>query len=100
MNASRVLLARKNFVGVVVSTAMQKTVRVRVPKTKIHPKIGKEYVEHKNYMAHDENQVCKLGDVVRIEHCKKLSKKKSFAVAEMVREARVYIDPETGAIKR
>ncbi|PVU94399.1 hypothetical protein BB559_003019 [Furculomyces boomerangus] len=96
MLASKVLGVRKNFIGIVVSTAMQKTVKIRVPKRKMHPIVGKEILQHKNYLVHDELEQCKLGDLVRIEHCKKLSKKKSFAVAELIRPAKIYIDPETG----
>jgi small subunit ribosomal protein S17 len=54
---------------------------------------------HKNYFAHDENEKCHLGDVVRIEACRPLSKMKHFAVAEIVRPARRWRDPETGEWK-
>ncbi|KAJ1821884.1 hypothetical protein LPJ56_003164, partial [Coemansia sp. RSA 2599] len=47
-------------------------------------------------MAHDELEKCKIGDIVRIEHCRKLSRHKSFAVAEIVKPARTWTDPETG----
>lgn len=43
---------------------------------------------HKNYLAHDENETCKLGDVVRIEACRPLSKHKHFSVAEVIRSAK------------
>ncbi|KAJ2794499.1 hypothetical protein H4S07_006740, partial [Coemansia furcata] len=43
-----------------------------------------ELLMHKNYLVHDELDQCKLGDVVRIEHCRKVSKRKTFAVAEIV----------------
>ncbi|KAJ1917178.1 hypothetical protein H4219_003368 [Mycoemilia scoparia] len=82
----------------VVSTAMNKTVKVRIPKRVVHPIVKKEIVQHKNYLAHDENEKCNLGDVVRIEHCGKISKLKSFAVAEVLRPARTYTDPDTGKV--
>jgi small subunit ribosomal protein S17 len=44
---------------------------------------------HKNYLAHDENQLCGLGDVVRIEACRPLSKHKKFTVAEIVQHRKV-----------
>ena len=53
---------------------------------------------HKNYFAHDENEICKLGDVVRIQQCVKISSKKYFAVAEIIKKADFYIDPDTGKI--
>ncbi|KAJ1890534.1 hypothetical protein LPJ66_007419 [Kickxella alabastrina] len=87
---------RHNFIGMVVSTAMNKTVKVRVPKRVMNNYVQKELLVHKNYMAHDEFEHCKLGDIVRIEHCRKLSRHKSFAVAEVVKPARTWTDPETG----
>ncbi|PVU91963.1 hypothetical protein BB561_004108 [Smittium simulii] len=96
MLPSTTLLSRINFTGMVVGTAMQKTVKVRVPKRKIHPIVRKEILRHKNYLAHDELEKCKLGDIVRIESCHKISTRKSFAVAEIIRKGKFYIDPETG----
>ncbi|KAJ1719963.1 hypothetical protein LPJ53_005352 [Coemansia erecta] len=89
---------RHNFIGMVISTAMDKTVRVRVPKRVMNRHVQKELLVHKNYMAHDELEKCKLGDIVRIEHCRKLSRHKSFAVAEIVKAARSWTDPETGEV--
>ncbi|KAJ2515687.1 hypothetical protein GGI11_003690 [Coemansia sp. RSA 2049] len=80
----------------VISTAMDKTVRVRVPKRVMNRHVQKEILVHKNYMAHDEFEKCNLGDVVRIEHCRKLSRHKSFAVAEIIKAARTWTDPDTG----
>ncbi|KAI8340797.1 30S ribosomal protein S17 [Chlamydoabsidia padenii] len=75
---------RQNFVGMVVSNAMEKTVKVKVIRQKLHPVVLKTMKTHKNYLAHDENQLCGLGDVVRIEACRPLSKHKKFTVAEIV----------------
>ncbi|CAO3597357.1 unnamed protein product [Absidia cylindrospora] len=75
---------RQNFVGMVVSNAMEKTVKVKVIRQKLHPIVMKTMKTHKNYLAHDENQLCGLGDVVRIEACRPLSKHKKFSVAEIV----------------
>ncbi|KAI8073270.1 30S ribosomal protein S17 [Gongronella butleri] len=79
---------RQNFVGMVVGNAMQKTVKVKVVREKLHPVVLKTIKSHKNYLAHDENQLCSLGDVVRIEACRPLSKHKSFTVAEIVRSGK------------
>ncbi|KAJ2863441.1 hypothetical protein GGH94_003611 [Coemansia aciculifera] len=89
---------RHNFIGMVVSTAAQKTVKVRVPKRVMNHHVHKELLMHKNYLVHDELDQCKLGDVVRIEHCRKVSKRKTFAVAEIVKPARTWTDPETGIV--
>ncbi|KAJ2844511.1 hypothetical protein GGI22_006853, partial [Coemansia erecta] len=55
---------RHNFIGMVISTAMDKTVRVRVPRRTMNRHVQKEILVHKNYMAHDEFEKCNLGDVV------------------------------------
>ncbi|KAI9474606.1 hypothetical protein LPJ78_005728 [Coemansia sp. RSA 989] len=89
---------RHNFIGVVISTAMDKTVRVQVAKRVMNHHVQKEVLRHKVYMAHDELEKCVNGDVVRIEHCRKLSRHKSFAVAEVIKPARQWIDPETGKV--
>ncbi|KAJ2784932.1 hypothetical protein H4R18_000857, partial [Coemansia javaensis] len=87
---------RPNFIGVVISTAMDKTVRVQVARRTMNRHIQKEVLRHTVYMAHDELEKCTKGDVVRIEHCRKLSRHKSFAVAEIIKPARTWTDPETG----
>ncbi|KAG2220252.1 hypothetical protein INT45_008793 [Circinella minor] len=78
---------RQSFLGMVTSTSMSKTIKVRVTRSKLHPIVLKTIKSHKNYLAHDENQLCGLGDVVRIEACRPLSKNKHFTVSEIVRSA-------------
>lgn len=53
---------------------------------------------HKNVLAHDETESIIVGDVVRIEAIRPLSKCKSFTVAEVMKPARRYLDPATGKI--
>ncbi|KAL9548826.1 hypothetical protein MBANPS3_005501 [Mucor bainieri] len=79
---------RQNFIGMVVSNAMQKTIKVKVTSQKLHPIVLKTIKTHKNYLVHDEKEACKLGDVVRIEACRPLSKHKHFAVAEVIRSVK------------
>ncbi|KAF9298914.1 30S ribosomal protein S17 [Linnemannia elongata] len=81
---------RQNFMGVVVGTAMQKTVKVRVMSQKVHPIVRKTYKSFKNYLVHDEASKCKLGDVVRIEACRPVSARKHFSVAEIVAASKVW----------
>jgi small subunit ribosomal protein S17 len=57
---------RKVRVGVVVGDKMDKTVVVRVTREFRHPVYGKRVKLSKKYMAHDENNECQVGDVVRI----------------------------------
>nr|CAG8630239.1 272_t:CDS:2 [Entrophospora candida] len=87
-------MARQNFVGIVIGTAMRKTVKVNVARQATHPII---ITKHKKFFAHDEEEKCKLGDVVRIEACRRLSKNKSFTVSEIIRPAKFWINPNPNA---
>ena len=66
--------------GVVVSDKMDKTVVVKVESRVMNP-LYKKYVRRsKKYLAHDETNAIKIGDVVRIRECRPLSKRKSWEV--------------------
>ena len=79
-------LPRGCLVGAVVSTAMAKTVNVDVTRTKIVPKYRKARRYSRRFLAHDENQECSLGDVVRIAPCRPLSRRKHFVVQEILKK--------------
>ncbi|MBI1182550.1 MAG: 30S ribosomal protein S17 [Alphaproteobacteria bacterium] len=66
--------------GVVVSNANQKTAVVRVERRVKHPLLGKVVRLSKRYHAHDENNACQVGDVVRIEECPPISRMKRWRV--------------------
>ena len=66
--------------GVVVSDAMDKTIVVRVERRVMHPVYKKFIRRSKKYSAHDETNSCKVGDVVRIEECRPISKNKCWTV--------------------
>jgi len=66
--------------GVVVSDAMDKTVVVRVERRVMHPVYKKFIRRSKKYSAHDETNSCKVGEVVRIEECRPISKTKTWTV--------------------
>ena len=68
--------------GVVVSDKQNKTVTVRVERRFTHPLFKKTVRRSKKYHAHDENNACKVGDVVRIEEHKPISKTKSWIVLQ------------------
>lgn len=70
--------------GVVVSDANDKTVVVRVERRFTHPLVKKVVRRSKKYHAHDEQNTCKSGDVVRIEECRPMSKLKTWRVLENV----------------
>ena len=66
--------------GKVVSTDMDKTIAVKVERYS-KDLLYKKYVrKHKKYLAHDESNGCKVGDVVSIQECRPLSKRKTFEV--------------------
>ncbi|RTK93121.1 MAG: 30S ribosomal protein S17 [Rickettsiales bacterium] len=66
--------------GTVESAANNKTVSVRVERTYRHPLYKKTVRKSTKYSAHDENNVHKVGDKVRIQECRPLSKTKSWVV--------------------
>lgn len=66
--------------GTVVSDAMDKTVTVLVERREKHPVLGKIVRKSKKFAAHDETNRVAKGDVVRIQECKPLSKRKSWVV--------------------
>ncbi len=66
--------------GVVVSDKQEKTVVVKVERQVMHPVYKKFIKKSKKYQAHDENNQFKIGDEVRIEESKPISKTKSWVV--------------------
>lgn len=77
-------MPRKQRAGVVVSDKMDKTVVVQVERTVTHPRYGKTLRRRKRYKAHDETNVCRLGDRVLIEEARPLSKQKHWRVREIL----------------
>ncbi|ODQ82892.1 hypothetical protein BABINDRAFT_159386 [Babjeviella inositovora NRRL Y-12698] len=77
-------MARQNFVGMVLSQGkMNKTVKVRVSRTVYDQAVAKDAIRIKDYLVHDENNLCKEGDIVRIISCDKLSPRKAFSIAQV-----------------
>ena len=72
--------SKKTLRGTVVSDAMDKTVVVKIERFVKHEKYHKFFTKSKKIHAHDEENRCKVGDVVEIVETKPLSKKKSFSV--------------------
>ena len=66
--------------GTVVSDAMDKTVVVLVERRVAHPVYKKFIKRSKKYAAHDETNACKVGQSVRIQECRPISKRKRFEV--------------------
>ena len=78
---------RKTLVGRVVSDKMDKTITVVVETKRNHSVYGKRINYSKKYKAHDENNVAKEGDIVRIMETRPLSATKRFRLVEVVEEA-------------
>ena len=71
--------------GVVVSNKMDKTIVVIVETLKKHRIYKRTYKQTKRFNAHDEENACQIGDIVRIEECRPLSKTKRWRLVEIVR---------------
>jgi small subunit ribosomal protein S17 len=74
--------------GVVVSSAMDKTIVVQVETVKAHPRYKKVVRRSRRFHAHDAENTAKVGDVVRIVESRPLSKMKTWRLAEIVEQAR------------
>lgn len=78
---------RQQKVGRVVSNKMDKTVVVAVNYVRRHPLYHKRITQTSKFQAHDENNNCQEGDLVRIEETRPLSKRKRWIVREVVERA-------------
>ena len=78
---------RKIVVGEVVSNRMHKTIVVEVVRKKAHPFYGRVVSKAKKFYAHDEKNEAHVGDVVRLEETRPLSKLKRWRLKEVVRQA-------------
>lgn len=74
----------RTIIGEVVSNAMDKTIVVMVNRRIKHPKYGKYLQRRTKLHAHDEANVCQVGDVVRIKASRPLSKTKSWMLEEVI----------------
>ena len=77
---------RKEVVGEVVANRMQKTIVVKVTRKKAHPFYGRVVARNKKFYAHDENNEAHVGDVVRLEETRPLSKLKRWKLKDIVRK--------------
>ncbi|MDR3441504.1 MAG: 30S ribosomal protein S17 [Legionella sp.] len=74
----------RTMVGKVVSDKMDKTIVVMIERSVKHPKYGKILKRRAKFHAHDENQVSKIGNTVRIRESRPLSKTKSWVLVEVI----------------
>ncbi|OGO23878.1 MAG: 30S ribosomal protein S17 [Chloroflexi bacterium RBG_16_50_9] len=86
---------RKTRFGRVISNKMKKTVIVAVDTPKLHHLYKKTIRRIVKYQAHDEKNECQIGDIVRIEETRPLSKEKRWRVAEIITKGEVAeVQPE------
>ncbi|ADI25189.1 MULTISPECIES: 30S ribosomal protein S17 [Geobacillus] len=78
---------RKVYVGRVVSDKMDKTITVLVETYKKHPLYGKRVKYSKKYKAHDEHNIAKVGDIVKIMETRPLSATKRFRLVEVIEKS-------------
>jgi len=79
----------KTRFGHVVSDRMDKTVVVAVETPKRHPLYKKTIKRTAKFKAHDENNECRLGDMVRIVETRPLSRHKQWRIAEIITRGKV-----------
>ncbi len=87
MTATNTDKTARSLQGNVVSAAMDKTITVMVERQVKHP-LYKKYIRRSTkFHAHDENNECGVGDVVRIEECRPISKHKCWRLVEVMSKA-------------
>jgi small subunit ribosomal protein S17 len=74
----------RTMVGKVISDKMQKTIVVLVERTVKHPKYGKIMKRRTKLHAHDENQLSKIGNTVKVQETRPRSKTKCWALVEVI----------------
>lgn len=79
---------RKERIGLVVKTKMDKSIIVTVEQKVKHPIYGKFVKKTKKFMAHDENNDCGVGDTVKIMETRPLSKNKCWRLVEILERAK------------
>ncbi len=79
----------KTLTGTVSSAAPDKTIVITVQTRKTHPIYKKQYMSSSKYMAHDENNDCKVGDKVVIVETRPLSARKRYTLQKIVERAAI-----------
>lgn len=79
---------RKSRVGLVTSNKMDKTIAVEIQRRLQHPIYGKYVKKSKKLIAHDENNECQIGDLVRIMETRPLSRRKRWRLVTILEKAK------------
>jgi len=80
---------RKEFIGTVVSDKMKKTIIVRVTRISKHPKYSRLQKKYNKFKAHDEKNAAKIGDRVKIQETRPISKDKRYRLLSILNKAAV-----------
>lgn len=78
-------IVRRNRVGKVIAQSTEKTIKVEIEGIVQHPRYKKYVKRHTRFLVHDPENVCKVGDIVRIEEIRPISKLKRWIVREVVK---------------
>ncbi|MCX7698696.1 MAG: 30S ribosomal protein S17 [Candidatus Goldbacteria bacterium] len=78
---------RKTLIGEVVSDKMDKTVKVVIVRRVKHPLVKKYINRTTKILAHNENNMAKVGDTVKIKEVRPISKRKRWLVVEIIKKA-------------
>lgn len=73
-----------SLIGTVISDKMQKTIVVLIERSVQHPKYKKIIKRRTKLYVHDENEVCSIGDIVRVKQSRPISKLKAWVLVEKV----------------
>jgi small subunit ribosomal protein S17 len=79
---------RKTRIGVVIKNKMDKSILVAIERKVAHPLYKKYFKKTTKLMAHDENNECRLGDLVKVMETRPLSKNKKWRLVEIVEKAK------------
>lgn len=82
----------KTLTGIVSSSAPNKTIVISVQTRKTHPIYKKQYTVTNKFMAHDENNECRVGDKVSIMETKPLSARKRYTLEKILERALITKD--------
>ena len=74
----------KQQIGIVISDKMQKTIAIKVEIRYPHPIYSKTLIKTKKYLVHDEFEKCNIGDLVLVEECRLLSKRKRWKLVKIL----------------
>ena len=77
---------KSNITGKVVSASMDKSISVAVERRIKHPLYNKYISKTTKIMAHDQNNDCKVGDIVSLNETRPMSKRKSWALNKIIKE--------------